>query len=135
MIVSVLNTVFALITLGEVVYLIWRRFPILNCRSEVDWSRDTEFITVYLLRKRYVRVEHELSSIEDNTGLCIDVYKRQVLNPSRTCDICYGQKADLNYIYVDVIIHTGRAMHKFSKEMERHEIFDVYTKIPESSIV
>ena len=133
-IVSVLNTVFALITLGEVVYLIWRRFPILNCRSEVDWSCDTEFITVYLLRKRYVRVEHELSSIEDNTGLCIDIYKRHVLNPSRTRDICYGQKADLNYIYIDVIIHSGRAMHKFSKEMDRHEIFDVYTKVPESSI-
>jgi hypothetical protein len=133
-IVSVLNTVFALITLGEVIYLIWRQFPILNYRSEVDWSCDTEFITVYLLRKRYVRVEHELSSIEDNTGLCIDVYKRQVLNPSRTCDICYGQKADLNYIYIDVVIDTGRAMHKFSKEMDRHEIFDVYTKVPESSI-
>ena len=25
-------------------------------------------------------------------------------------------------------------MHKFSKEMDRHEIFDVYTKVPESSI-
>ncbi|CAB3979458.1 Hypothetical predicted protein [Paramuricea clavata] len=135
-IVSVLNTVFALITLGEVVYLIWRRFPILNCRSKVDWSCDTEFITVYLLRKRYVRVEHELSSIGNNTGLCIDIYKRQVLNPSRTRDIGYWQKlADLNYIYIDIIIHTGRTMHKFSKEMERHEIFGVLnTKVPESSI-
>ncbi len=133
MIVSVLNSVFALITLGEAIYLIWRRFPILGCRS-VDWSCDKEFVTIYLLRKRYAQVEHELLSVQDNLALCIDFYKRQVLNPSRTHDISYGQKTDLNDMYIDVVIHTGRAQHKISKEMERHEIFDVYTKIPESSI-
>ncbi len=134
MIVSVLNTIFALITLGEVIYLIWRRFPILSCRCEVGWSCDTEFIAIYLLRKRYVRVKHGLSIVEDNIALCVDFYKRQVLNRSCGPDICYGQKTDLDDMYVNVIIHTGRAQHRFLEEMERYEIFHVYMKVPESSI-
>jgi hypothetical protein len=127
-IVSVLNTAFALIILGEVIYL-WRRFPTLNCRSDVGWSSDTEFITEHLLRKRYVRVEHELSSV-----VCIEFYKQQVLNPSYAPDIRYKEKTDLNDMYTDVIIHTGRAQNHFLKKMDRHEIFDVYKKVPESSI-
>jgi hypothetical protein len=127
-IVSVLNTAFALIILGEVIYL-WRRFPTLNCRSDVGWSSDTEFITEHLLRKPYVRVEHELSSV-----VCIEFYKQQVLNPSYAPDIRYKEKTDLNDMYTDVIIHTGRAQNHFLKKMDRHEIFDVYKKVPESSI-
>ena len=132
MIISVLNTVFALVNLAEVIYL-WQ-FPVLNCRSEVGWSCDSEFITVYLLRKRYVRVHHELLNVNDNTALCIEYYKQQVLNISRTHEICYGQKTGLDELYIDVIIHTERAQHVFRKEMERNEIFDVYMEVPESSI-
>ena len=128
-IVSVLNTAFALIILGEVIYL-WRRFPTPNCRSEVSWSSDTEFITVHLLRNQYVQVDHELSSLK----VCIEFYKQQVLDPSYAPDICYKEKTDLNDMYTDVIIHTGRAQHQFLKEMDRHEIFDVYMNVPESSI-
>ena len=133
-IVSVLNTVFALIIFGEVIYL-WRRFPILKCRPGVGWSCDTEFITVYLLRKRYTRGEQELPSINDNIANCIQFYKQQLLNSLRTCDIFYPTtEADLDHLYIDVIIHTGRALHLFSKEMNRHEIFNVYMKVPEDSI-
>ena len=127
-IVSVLNTAFALIILGEVIYL-WQRFPTPNCRSDVGWSSDTEFITVHLLRNQYVRVDHELSSV-----VCIEFYKQQVLDPSYAPDIDYKEKTDLNDMYTDVIIHTGRAQHHFLKEMDRHEIFDVYKKVPESAI-
>ena len=205
-IVSVLNTAFALIILGEVIYL-WRRFPTLNCRSDVGWTSDTEFITEHLLRKRYVRLQLTTmdrtpdiniansstpdiniadsstpdiniadsstpdiniadSSTPDiniadsstpgnnivdsstphnniaesntpdsiNFQDCTDYYKQQILNTSRAPDICYAQKTSLDELYIDVIIHTERAPHKFSKKMERHEIFDVYTKVPESSI-
>ena len=129
-IVSVLNTAFALIILWEVIYL-WRRFPTLNCRSDIGWSSDTEFITEHLLRKRYVRVVHELSI---SLVSCIEFYKQQVLNPSYAPDICYKEKTDLNDMYTDVIIHTGRAQHHFLKEMDRHEIFNVYKEVPESAI-
>ena len=205
-IVSVLNTAFALIILGEVIYL-WRRFPTLNCRSGFGWSIDTEFITVHFLRKRYVRLqlttmdripdigivdsstpdnniadssapENNIadssapdnnianssapdnniaaSSTPDNNIVdssapdnnianngtpdkinfqdCTHYYKQQILNTSRAPEICYAQKTSLDDLYIDVIIHTGRAPHKFSKKMERHEIFDVYMKVPESSI-
>ena len=183
-IVSVLNTAFALIILGKVIYL-WRQFPILNCRSEVGWSCDSEFITVYLLRKQYMRVELRLATMDNDTPTlsitpdnniadsstpnnstpdynianssssdniitysstphnfiadisfqdCSDYYRQQVLNRPRADDISYGQKTDLDDAYIDVIIHTGRAPHKFSKEMERHEIFDVYMKVPKDSI-
>ncbi|CAB3981895.1 NACHT, LRR and PYD domains-containing 14-like [Paramuricea clavata] len=165
-IVSVLNTAFALIILGEVIYL-WRQFPTLNCRSDVGSSSDTEFITEHLLRKRYVRLQLTTmdrtpdiniadsstpnnniedsstpdnsiadSSTPDNINFqdCTNYYKQQVLNPSYAPDICYKEKTDLNDMYTDVIIHTGRAQNHFSKEMDRHEIFDVYKKIPKSSI-
>ena len=165
-IVSVLNTAFALIILGEVIYL-WRRFPTLNCRYGVGWSSDTEFITEHLLRKRYVRLQLTTmdrtpnisivdsttrdnstadsrtpdnsiadSSTPDNINFqdCADYYKQQVLNPSYPPDICYKEKTDLNDMYTDVIVHTERAQHQFLKEMDRHEIFDVYMNVPESSI-
>ena len=129
-IVSVLNAGFALIILVEVVSLC-RQFP--NC--------DTEFITVYLLRKRYTRMEsvqgayisrHEsdLANLEE----CIDFYKGQVLEPSRTTDVIYGPKTGLDDLYIDLVTHTERAMHNFSKNMERHEIFEVYMEVPPNSI-
>ncbi len=159
-IISALNTVFALITLGEVVFLIWRRFTILSCRSEAVWSCDSEFVTVYLLRKRHVRAQLQLTSMDNNSPLLCstpdsnitdsntgenitadsslkestDYYKQQILNLSRTHEICYGQNIGLDELYIDVIIHTGRAQHVFSKEMKRHEIFDVYMEVPKSSI-
>ncbi len=61
--VSVLNIGVALIILVEMIY-IWVRFPILNCRSENGWSSDTEFVTVYLLRKGYFRIESAPPSMD-----------------------------------------------------------------------
>ena len=66
---------------------------------------------------------------------CIDFYKRQVLHPSRTTDVIHGPKTGLdNYRPIKLVIHTERAKHKFSKIMERHEIFDVYMEVPRTSI-
>ena len=165
-IISVLNSVACLITLGEVIYLICRWFRILCCRSEIGLGFDTQFVTVYLLHKQYVRTERRLSSIgnaapllgdpggsshsaqnntaPDNTipDSCFDQYlnlfKKQVLSLPRSSDICYAQKTDLNDIYIDFVIHTERALRlpKFSQtqQMSRHEIYNIYMKVPESSI-
>ena len=149
-IVAVLNIAFALIALGEVVYLFCRRFAIFRCCAQVVWSNDTEFVTVYLLRKTYRRVDHELTNIENNSPSLhsspddtishsslqdsIDFYKHKAFNARRDPEICYAQNVDLNNLYIDVIITTGRAQHNFSKEMGRHEMFDVYMKVPESFI-
>ena len=119
-IISVLNTGFASIMLMEMIRLC-RRF--LTC--------DTEFITDYLLRKHYTRVRfYKLTNLQE----CIDFYKGQVLEPSRTTDVVFGPKTGLDDLYIDVVIHTERAPHKFSKHMQRHEIFDVYMEVPQHSI-
>ena len=146
-IVAVSNIAFALITLGEVVYLFCRRFPVFRCNAQVDWNNDTEFVTGYLLRKTCRLVDHELMNIDNNPHSSpgetishsrlrdsIDFYKDKVLNAPRDPEICYAQNVDLNDLYIDIIITTGRAQHNFSKEMGRHEMFDVYMKVPESSI-
>ena len=65
---------------------------------------------------------------------CIDFYKGQVLAPSRTTDVFCGPKTGLDDMYIDLVIHTERARHNFSENMERHEIFDVYMKVPRNSI-
>ena len=37
-------------------------------------------------------------------------------------------------MYIDLIINTERAQHNFTDKKERHEIFDVYMKVPSTSI-
>jgi hypothetical protein len=187
-IVSVINSIVALIIFVEVIYLL-PRLPVFNSCSGVGWSGDSEFVIEYLLGKPYnVPGESEpLTSIEtdsphcstqDHNSLdsvaeacstlsdsiqdtrnqdtpdsitqecttvdngiqdsgtedCIDVYKKQVLNRSRDPGIIYGPNTNINDLYIDVVIHTERAQHKFSKEMERHEIYNVYMKVPSKSI-
>ena len=264
-VVSVSNCSFVLITFGELIYLISRRFTILNCGSAECWENDHQFITNYLLRKRSqpdvpnsnIPSEDSSSSRKnaeecsasgsnrvgsnstnnsisesdtlkddmvestqdkntgtsnavdgtikdgmcrldnitkdstnnsianspipnskqnfniadntipnDNTGgtdtsedktvyrsaqtnnlgdnttdYCnfqkgINTLKQKVLGPSHVANICYAQnsKADLNDIYIELVINTERAPHEFPKEFHRHEIYDVYMSVPKSSI-
>ncbi|CAB4025905.1 NACHT, LRR and PYD domains-containing 14-like, partial [Paramuricea clavata] len=148
-IVTVFNASFALIMFLEMIRLC-RRFP--KCKYTVGWGCDADFITIYLLRKRYTRVEIQVTDLQarevlepcraidgvdlefSNLQECIDFYKGQVLEPSRTTDVISGPKTGLDDLYIDVVIHTERAPHKFSKDMERHEMFDVYMKVPQHSI-
>ncbi|CAB3999040.1 NACHT, LRR and PYD domains-containing 14-like [Paramuricea clavata] len=128
------------VILGEVIYLL----PRFNSHSGVSLGGDSKFVIEYLLGKQYnVAGESEpLTRIEDNpphsqdsgTEDCIDVYKEQVLNRFRDPSIIYGPNANIDELYIDVVIHTGRAQHNFSEEMERHEIYDVYMKVPLYSI-
>jgi hypothetical protein len=55
------------------------------------------------------------------------------LDDSRAPGIIYGPNANIDDLFIDVI-HTERAQHKFSKQMKRHEIYDVYMKVPSRSI-
>ena len=134
-IVFVINVMVTFIILVEVIYLS-RGLPVLNCHSGVSWSCDTEFVNSYFLRKRYVNVPDEvpLETVNKDLQECIDIYKQQILNRPRAPDINYLPKTALDDLHVDVIIHTERAEHKFSKNMERHEIYDVYMKVPSTSL-
>ena len=64
----------------------------------------------------------------------IQFYKTQVLDRPLAAEIYYQPKTSLDNFYVDVLIHTERARHEFSKDMGRREIYDVYMNVPETSI-
>ena len=113
--VSIINGIVAFVIHMEVIYLSWRGLSFLNCRSGVGWSCDTDFVRAHFLRKRYAP---ELTPIE-----CVNLYKQQIFWSRPRFDF-----------YIKVVIHTERAPHKFSKDMERHEKFDVYMKVPSTSI-
>ena len=147
-ITSVFNALFAFIILVEII-LLCRRFPI--CKYKTSRECDTEFILVYLLRKEYKRVKTELISVspnlqqgsvssnlqqDANLQQCVDYYKRQILRSPRSTGLYLGTKSkdDFDEWYINLVIHTERAPHKFSKQMERHEIYDVYMKVPQESM-
>lgn len=84
---------------------------------------------LHLLRRRYNNIQDQKTSsptsLQTTLQDSIEHY-RLVLNAPRPHDIYYAPKTD--------VIHTGRAGHEFSKELNIHEVFDVYRKVPESSI-
>ena len=120
--VSVVNIIVVLVILVEVIYL--------GCRlhSQVSWTTDSEFVTDHLLRKRYVPLGFQLTNID-----ALHFYKQDVLNRRLPHDIFYGAKGTLDDLYIDVLIHTERARHNFSRSMERHEIYNVYMEVPYTS--
>ena len=121
--VAVLNSFIALVVLIELIYLGCHCLP-----SQVSWATDSEFVTDHLLNKRYV----PLGLFRNKE--CLDSYKRKILIRPLPYDIFYGAKGTLDDLYIDVLIHTERARHDFSRNMERHEMYDVYMKVPFTSI-
>ena len=121
--VAVLNSFIALVVLIELIYLGCHCLP-----SQVSWATDSEFVTDHLLNKRYV----PLGLFRNKE--CLDSYKRKILIRPLPHDIFYGAKGTLDDLYIDVLIHTERARHDFSRNMERHEMYDVYMKVPFTSI-
>ena len=129
-IVSFCNGIFAVITSAEVIHLLVKQFSCFTPQSYVTWSGDLQFTNEYFLRKKYVPAEIELIVIKNFTPNSCDVYKRKVWKLCLTQDINYGwNKRSLDYIFIDVVIHTEEVPHKFSKEMTRHEIYNVYMKV------
>ena len=143
--VCVTNSTVAFAIFVEVIYLLQR----LTIRvHRYGWNIDSEFVTVYFLRKLYDQERGEnvpLASIENHriqensipdsgTRDPIQFYKSQVLDRFCAPEINYLPKTSVDDFYIDVVIHTERARHKFSEDMERHEIYDVYTEVPPTSI-
>ena len=143
--VCVTNSIVAFVIFVEVIYLLRR---LIIYVQGYGWNADSEFVTVYFLGKRYGQERGrdvplqgiETNSDQDNsiqdsgTQETIHFYKTQVLDRTRAPEINYLPKTSVDDFYIDVVIHTERAKHKFSKDMERHEIYDVYMKVPPTSI-
>ncbi|CAB3999248.1 NACHT, LRR and PYD domains-containing 14-like, partial [Paramuricea clavata] len=125
------NVIFAIITLAEVIYLIGYRFPCFNTRSNVAWSCDSQFITEYFLRKKYIpSKDDEFTGVLSST----DIYKEKVKNATLTTDINYGQNTSLDDMFINVVIRTGQASLTFAKNMKMHKIYDAYMDVPKDSM-
>ena len=80
------------------------------------------------LQQRPARMGSTLqpTPVSSNLQQCLDNYKRQVLRPRFS--------TGLDKLHITLVIYTERAPHKFSKRMERHEIYNVYMKVPQNSL-
>ena len=126
---SVINITIAFIIILEVVFLL-RRLSVRNRHPGDCWRCDNEFVTAYFLWKGIAPSESHLTVTE-----CEHFYKQKVVNRSRAPDVNYLQKSTLDDMYIDVVIHTEPAKRPFSEKLvDRHEIYDVYTEIPSTSI-
>ena len=113
-IISVFNALFSLIILVEIIRLCLR-FPIY--RYIVGSECDTEFITVYLLAKKNMYEEIELTSVNLNLQQCVDYYKNFRANTE--------PKAYFEELHINLLIHTERARTNFQniwKDM-KHTMF------------
>ncbi|CAB4017180.1 Hypothetical predicted protein, partial [Paramuricea clavata] len=129
------SATFLTFILGEVIYLL-PCLPILKRHSGVGWSCDSKFVIEYFLDSFAQGCTTMDNDIQDSgTEDCINVYKEQVLNRSRDPGIIYGPNANIDELYIDVLVYTERAQHNFPKEMKRHEIYDVYKEVPQTSIL
>ena len=134
--VTVCNVIAAVIALTEVIYLTLHGFTCFNTQFPFLWSCDSQFITEYFLGKQYIPFQNdEFTGVDNPATNSVEIYKKNVLKASLTLlDINYGVNKSLDEIFIDVVIQTKQAPLKFSKDMTRHEINDVYTKVPGNSI-
>ena len=123
-IISIFNVVFAFVIFVEIIRLC-RLFPV--CQYITVRKYDIEFIKVYLLRKEYMSVETEMPFTRLNLQQCIKDYKTFRLNEQEPDSVP-------DESYINLVIQTERAPHNFSNDMKRHEIYDVYMKVPHESI-
>ena len=132
------NIIFTIITLAEVVYLIlYKYFNNLFCLAEPKsktWSCDCHFITDYFLRMPYEVDNIHFNGVNNCAATTCKLYKEYVLSTVENINIYLGKKTSVADMFINLVIQTGRAQHKFGEDMERHEIYDVYMKFPEDSI-
>jgi hypothetical protein len=68
------------------------------------------------IAQEYTTMDNDIQ--DSGTEDSINVYKKQVLNRSRDPGIIYGPNANINDLYIDVVIHTERALRNFPEEMK-----------------
>ena len=105
-------------------------------REPVSPNLQQESVSSNLLQES-VSSNLQQESVSPNLqSQCVNDYKRQVLRSLRSTGLNLGTKSkdDFDELFINLLIHTERAPHKFSKHMKRHEIYDVYMEVPPDSI-
>ena len=150
LIIIIFNPFFSFMMLLEI-FRHGKRFPI---HKYITGKKcDAQFIKTYLLCDD-PRVKTERSNLQElsvNSNLqaesapskssnlqeCVDYYKKQVLCLPRSIggsNLSIKSKEDFDKLYIKLAIYAEYARHKFSNNMKRHEINDVYMEVPKGSV-
>ena len=120
--ILVVNVVLALLVFGEMLYLLVQK-----SRSK-EFTLDSEFCQKHFWNKKTLSVtlRHAIAHMRET-----------ILRETETIEPLIAEsdgnfKLDDNF--VDLVIYTGRAEHKFTNVSVRHEIFDVYLKPKHGSV-
>ena len=114
-------TVLSALNLGFTLAILFEIYRLLT----TGWRSDTEFIIVFLYGRQYIYPNVDPTIVDD----CIEYYKGQISRPSRP----KPTPEDLT-VYVHPIIQINQVKLRFSKNMERQDIFNVFMKVPPDSV-
>ncbi|CAH3045822.1 unnamed protein product [Pocillopora meandrina] len=121
-VILLVNVVLALLVFGEMGYLLVRAL----CSK--NFTFDSEFCQKHFWNKKTISL---------TLGNSIYLLKGQILMETETIEPLIAEsdgKFKLDDNFVDLVIYTGRAEHKFNTLSVRHEIFDVYLKPQHGSV-
>ena len=121
-VILVVNVVLALLVFGEMGYLLVRAL----CSK--NFTFDSEFCQKHFWNKKTISL---------TLGNAIYRLKGQILMETETIKPLIAEsdgKFKLDDNFVDLVIYTGRAEHKFTDLSVRDEIFDVYLKPQHGSV-
>ena len=145
--VWIVDIIFSLVILVEVVYLVWR-----NCKDKY-FAQDLVFCSIYLLGKSNYSEERHANDQEAVADALLhpnpNANPNPILNlnpnpePVGKCistqevfklDILSLQKGTIDEMYVKLIIQNGREDKKLPDGLKRHEIYEAYLEAPNESI-
>ena len=118
----IVNIIIALFVFGETCYLL------VQAVQSKEFNFDSEFCQKHFFNKGGTPV----TLLETTFRM-----KEQILTETETLEpLIYPSEGELNLddIFVDLVIYTGRAKHQFADMLRRHEIFDIYLKPQGKSI-
>ena len=112
--ILVVNVVLALLTFGEMLYLLVRAL------HSKEFTLDSEFCQKHFWNKKTL-------SLAQRQVICR--MKEQIKRKTETLEpliVNSDDKLKLDDTLVDLVIYTGRVEHNFANSSGRHEIYDVY---------
>ena len=115
----IVNVLFALLVFGEMCYLFARA---LNSNA---FTFDSEFCLTHFFNKSRTPVTLPDSVFRLKGRFCED---SEYLEPLIASGSESKDNKAFDDIFVDLVICTGRAEHKFNYSLKRHEIYDIYLK-------
>ncbi|XP_078355459.1 uncharacterized protein LOC144640122 isoform X2 [Oculina patagonica] len=124
-VIWIVNIVFALLVFGEFCYLSVRAL------RNKEFTFDSEFCQRHFFNKSSTPATLHGNSLRMQRRIHDDT---EVLEPLIAQPEIETNRLKLDDIFVDLVIYTGRAKHKFTDLLNRHEIYDVYLKPQQGSV-